>query len=193
MDLYKDGILRIIWVLQIAFATSTAVFSQEHHNITKSDSNTLRSKLMKFGTFHAHARSFFMATDNAKPLTDYVAWGLGAGIGYESPKWKGLQFGISGFFIFNVASTDLTKKDSLANGFNRYEIGLFDISNPENRFDLDRLEDLYIRYGISQSKIEVGRFEITTPFVNRQDGRMRGTVEEGVWFDIREVKRLSIE
>lgn len=193
MDLYKNRILRIIWVLQIAFATSTAVFSQEHHNITKNDSNTLRSKLMKFGAFHAHARSFFMATDNAKPLTDYVAWGLGAGIGYESPKWKGFQIGISGFFIFNVVSSDLGKKDTLANSANRYESGLFDLSDPANRFELHRLENLFLRYSFRKSKVEVGRFEIITPFINPQDGRMRSTMVEGAWFDIKEVKKLSIE
>lgn len=194
MDLHKNGILKTALILWSVFLLTPSAFSQEQHPAeAKSDSNTLRSKLMKYGTFHAHARSFVMATDNANPLTDYVAWGLGAGIGYESPKWKGLQFGISGFFIFNVASTNLAKKDSLANGFNRYEIGLFDINNPQNRHDLDRLEELYLRYNFRKSKIEVGRFILNTPFINMQDGRMRGTVEEGAWFEINEVKKLKIE
>ncbi len=195
MDVRKNRILTAGLLLLSLLTFPSKGFSQEQpeQKTVKNDSNTLRSKLVKFGTFHAHARSFFMATDNTGPLTDYVAWGLGAGIGYESPKWKGLQFGISGFFIFNVASTNLAKKDSLANAFNRYEIGLFDIAHPENRFDLDRLEDLYLRYSFRKSKVEVGRFEITTPFINRQDGRMRGTVEEGAWFEVNEVKKLKME
>lgn len=194
MDLLKGRVLTAALFLLNLIAFHPSVFSQEQRSETlKADSQTLRHKLARYGTLHAHVRSFVMATDNANPLSDYVAWGLGAGIGYESPRWKGLQFGISGFFIFNVASTDLGKKDSLANGTDRYEVGLFDINDPDNRHDLDRLEDLYLRYTFRQSKIEVGRFEINTPFINLQDGRMRGTVEEGVWLEVNEVKKLKLE
>lgn len=112
MDLYKNRILSLsLLFLFIALAPAHAQHSTAESAPT--DTQTLKSKLQRFGTFHAHARSFFMATDNQKPLTDYVAWGLGAGIGYESPAWKGLQFGISGFFIFNVVSSDLGDRKSV--------------------------------------------------------------------------------
>ncbi len=192
MDVYKNRILSL--TLLLLFIALAPAYAQ--HNTTESaptDTHTLKSKLQRFGIFHAHARSFFMATDNQKPLTDYVAWGLGAGIGYESPKWKGLQFGISGFFIFNVVSSDLGRKDTLANSNNRYESGLFDVADPANRWELHRLENLFIRYRFRSSKIDVGRFELNTPFINAQDGRMRSTMEEGAWVEVNEVKNLQLQ
>lgn len=157
------------------------------------DSSSLRFKLLHKGTFHAHARSFFMATDNMAPLSDYAALAFGAGISYESYKIHGFQFGLTGFFIFNLASSDLGQIDSLSKTGNRYEVGLFDLTNPYNKRDLDRLEDLYIRYNYRNSKVEFGRFELNTPFINRQDGRMRGTIEEGLWVEWKEIKDLKFE
>lgn len=157
------------------------------------DTTSLKYKILNEGHFHLHARSFFMATDNRAPLTDYYAWAFGAGLGYESFKMHGFQFGLTGYFIFNLASSDLGKVDSLAKTGNRYEIGLFDISNPKNTSDLDRLEDLYIRYHYRKSKVELGRFELNTPFLNRQDGRMRGTIEEGAWLELNEIKNIKLE
>ena len=55
------------------------------------------------------------------------------------------------------------------------------------------MEDLYVRYKYHNSKIEVGRFAPNTPFINRQDGRMRGTIEEGIWGEWNEWKGFKIE
>ena len=157
------------------------------------DSTSLGFRLLHKGAVHIHVRSFFMATDNAAPLTDYAAWAVGAGLGYESPKIHGFQAGLTGFFIFNLYSTDLGVVDPLTKSASRYEIGLFDISNPSNKKDLDRLEDLYVKYSFSKTMLQLGRFELNTPFINRQDGRMRGTIEEGAWFETKELKHLKME
>lgn len=194
MDLLKGRVLAAALFLLNLIAFYPSAFSQGHHSeALKTDSHTLRHKLARYGTFHAHARSFVMATDNANPLSDYVAWGLGAGIGYESPQWKGLQLGISGFFMFNVVSSNLGRKDTLANAYNRYEAGLFDVTEPDNRYELHRLEHLFIRYSFRKSKVEVGRMELQTPFINPQDGRMVSSMQEAAWFEINEVKNLKIE
>lgn len=159
----------------------------------KNDSISLNENLLTKGKFHAHVRSYFMSTDNEKSLTDYYALAIGGGIGYESPTFHHFQFGLTGFFIFNVASSDLSKLDPVTKSGSRYEVGLFDLTNPSNRNDLDRLEDLYVRYTFRKSKIEFGRFELNTPFINRQDGRMRGTIEEGIWGAWNEWKNFKIE
>jgi hypothetical protein len=194
MVLSESRFLKIIIAFFFFISFYSASFAQEHASSqAEKDTSSLRYKLLTKGVFHAHARSFFMATDNQDALTDYYALAFGAGISYESYKIHGFQFGLTGFFIFNLESSDLGTIDPSAKSGNRYEIGLFDLRNPNNKSDLDRLEDLYLRYNWRKSKIEAGRFELNTPFINRQDGRMRGTIEEGVWAEFNEVKDFKIE
>jgi hypothetical protein len=68
---------------------------------------------------------------------------------------------------------------------------LFDIDNHTNKNDLDRFEELYIKYSLSKSSLMVGKFNLNTPFLNPQDGRMRPTIEEGVWLSIKESKKIG--
>ena len=75
---------------------------------------------------------------------------VGGGLKFETAKFHNFQFGVSGFYIFNIGSSDFTKDDSLTGQFNRYEIGLFDVEDPANKKDLDRLEELYLKYKIEK-------------------------------------------
>jgi hypothetical protein len=84
-----------------------------------------------------------MATDNDNNLTDYYANAGGGGIRFETAKFHGFQFGVSGFYIFNLASSDLSKADATTGQMNRYEIGLFDHTDPTNGRDIDRLEEFF--------------------------------------------------
>lgn len=157
-----------------------------HHEIQQ-DTNTLGHFFQK-GQFKGHARSYFAATANHKDLSDYYAWGAGAGIGYETPRFlKHFQVGMSGFFMFNVASSDLAQTDPTTGQYNRYEIGLFDIERPNDHEDLDRLEELYakVHFG-KKSVLTVGRQVPQTPFINPQDGRMRPTLTEAAVLDVNE-------
>jgi hypothetical protein len=155
-------------------------------------SNTLLQSFKK-GVFHGQFRYFFMATDNAPGLSDYFANAGGGGVRYESASFHGFHFGAGGFFIFNLGSSDLGRTDPKTNQANRYEIGLFDVNDPYNHKDIDRLEEFYIRYGWKESKIIFGRQVISTPFINPQDGRMRPTGEEGLWFEINDIKNLTLQ
>lgn len=160
--------------------------------LSQEGDSTLSSNLAK-GKFSAHARTFFMATANEGDLTDYHAWAIGAGIGYESPEIRHFKIGISGFFIFNLASSDLSTPDPLTNTLNRYEIGLFDITDPDNHRDLDRLEELFLQYRIHKSFFRIGKVILNTPFINPQDGRMRPTLEQGFVFEVNEIRNIKIE
>lgn len=152
---------------------------------------TLNSFWMN-GKFSVHARTFFMSTMNEGKLTDYHALGIGAGIGFESAEFRMFKFGISGFFIYNVWSDNLSKHDALSDASSRYEIGLFDLTNPDNRGDLDRLEELYIQYRVHKSFVRFGKIILNTPFINPQDGRMRPTLEQGLWIELHEIKNVNI-
>jgi len=147
----------------------------------------------KAGKFGGHFRYFFMATDNEKGLTDYYANAVGGGLRFETANFHHFQFAISGFYIFNIGSSNLVRPDSASGQVNRYEIQLFDITDPANKKNLDRLEELYLKYNFKTSNVRIGRQLINTAFINLQDGRMRPTVTEGIWVEMNEVKRSRIQ
>ncbi len=147
----------------------------------------------KSGTTHGHFRYYFMATDNAGALTDYYANAIGGGIRYETASYQGVQFCVSGFYIFNIGSSDFTVPDPLTGQGNRYELALFDVEDPNNESDIDRLEELYLKYNFGNSSIILGRQLINTPFINLQDGRMRPTGVQGVWWKLNEWEKVFIE
>ena len=134
-----------------------------------------------------------MFTDNQVELSDYYALAGGGGIRYETAPYHGLQFAVSGFYIFNLASSDLGIPDSLSGSKSRYELGLFDLEDPENKKDLDRLEEFYLKYTKSKSSITLGRQLINTPFINLQDGRMRPTGVESAWLVSEDIKNTKLE
>ncbi len=147
----------------------------------------------KSGKVHGHFRYFFMSSQNASGLTDYYANAVGGGLRYETGKFHSFQMAVSGFYVFNIGSSDFSKSDPETGMYNRYESSLFDIKDPENKKDIDRLEELYLKYNHSNSSVILGRQLINTPFVNLQDGRMRPTGVEGLWFDVNEIKNTKIE
>lgn len=147
--------MRLIYTA-IAIMLWTANTFAQHQEITakpdmwkgKQENSIDTSSLLyafKSGTVNGHFRYFFMATDNAKGLTDFHANAAGGGIRFETAKFKGFQFAVSGFYIFNIGSSDLAKKDPLSGQGSRYETTLFDIEDPHNTMDLDRLEEFYLK------------------------------------------------
>ena len=133
------------------------------------------------GHFHFHARNYVMGTLNEGEIMDFGAWAAGAGLGYVSPEWRGFSFGFSGFFIFKLWDHQLDRVDPISGGENRYEKALFDLEDVENRTDLDRLEELFVRYRKGKWDFIAGRQDIETPFLNGQDNRMRPNIFSGLW------------
>ncbi|WKN31161.1 hypothetical protein PZB74_19610 [Porifericola rhodea] len=156
-----------------------AVLAQENETQEK-DSSLSIAHLLKQGEVELHARSFMMSTINHSDLKDYYAWAIGAGIGYQSPLYKNLQFGLSGFFIYNMAYGHNAKQDENSSSGNRYEKMLFNALAPHEKEDLDRLEELYIRYQSDWLKITLGRQKLESPFVNGQYNRMRPNIFSGL-------------
>lgn len=157
------------------------------------EGDSLCNVLHNLGTFEGHLRTYYMGTTNRGSFPDYHALGMGGGLGYYSPVIKNFQVGMSGFMIFNVASSHLGPQ---APYNNRYEVGLFDITNPDNHEDLDRLEDLYVRYYLStetKSYVQYGKFHLKTPLINLQDGRMRPNLQEGFWGEYNNLERLKFK
>jgi hypothetical protein len=143
------------------------------------DSNNLLHQF-QMGAMHGHFRSFFSATSNKNSALEY-ANAIGGGIQFISKPIFNINIGVSGFFVYDAFSSNLTKPHPLSNTLNRYELGLFDVTNPANKNDIDRLEELFIQYNKKNTKITIGKQLLNTPFINLQDGRMRPTEVQGFW------------
>lgn len=146
----------------------------------------------KNGNFSGHFRYFFMGTNNESGLSDYYANAIGGGVKFETANFHNFQFGVSGYYIYDIGSSDFSKKDPLTNLLNRYEVALFDIQNPTNKDNLSRLEELYLKYNYKNSSVTLGKQLLNTSFINLQDGRMRPTEVDGLWIDFNEIKKTKI-
>lgn len=176
--------------LLILLNVSINAFAQNQE--TAKDSSSLLHYFSN-GKWQANVRNYFMATDNArKELTDYYANALGITVRYQTAEWKGFSAAIGSTFIYNTASSDLGKPDSLTRQFNRYEIGLFNLANPYQPL-IGTIDELFLKYAWKNSKIIFGKQKLITPWVNPQDGRMRPNFQEGIYFDIQDIKNLRIE
>jgi hypothetical protein len=129
-------------------------------------------------------RSFWMNTsyshkafrgDHALGLTSLVGGKLSV-----SKKWE-FQ---TGYRIFaNALSSDFWVPDPDTGQSNRYESGLFNLLDPQDRF-FGRLELFSVSFTQTRFGFKVGKMGIQSDWVNAQDGRLSPTVVEGVhaWF-----------
>lgn len=147
----------------------------------------------KHGKVHGNLRYFLMGTENEGHLTDNYANAAGGGLFYETAPYKGFQMGVGGYFIYNVGSSDMSQVDPYTQASSRYETSLFDLEDLTNKNDLDRLEELYLKYNFKKSHITVGKQLINTPFINLQDGRMRPTEVGGLFGEIFPGKQNKLE
>ena len=148
--------------------------------------------IFKNGNYNGNFRYFFMGTNNEYGLSDYYANAIGGGVKFETATFHSFQFGVSGYCIHDIGSSDLSKKDLVSNSYNRYEVALFDIQNPSNTNNLSRLEEFYLKYNYKNSTVTLGKQLLNTSFINLQDGRMRPTVVEGIWIDFNGLKKTKI-
>jgi hypothetical protein len=172
----KDSVKRKgIWICLVAIIHSTLVLAQGDTLRFESVADFLRK-----GSVGGSSRTYFMATDNQGLLTDYYALATAAGMRYQTPNYKGFSAGISGYFITNIASSDFTKLDPATQNPSRYELGLFDVTNPADKHELTRLEELWIRFERKKSSVRFGKYLPENIFINGQDGRMRPTLVQGL-------------
>jgi hypothetical protein len=175
----KSLVFTILW---LGFCGLKAQHHHPEKQITVDESHyDSFADFFQKGEFEIHARSFNMMTFNRGELSDYAAWAAGAGIGYKSPHFKGFAAGMSGFFIFKLHDKNLAHPDPITGGVNRYELTLFDMNDPENGEDLDRLEELYLEYKTGATQFVIGRQYLETPLLNGQDNRMRPNIFSGYW------------
>jgi hypothetical protein len=99
--------------------------------------------------------------------------------------------GIGGIYTYNILSTDLS--NATDNPYTpKWERQLFDLEDPNNKHDLDRLEELFIKYRHKDSYIKLGKMLLNTPLVNPQDSRMKPSAFQGIWLDWNEGHKFEI-
>lgn len=186
-------IQRLILAIGLLFSLSVGAQITDSVSTSPSDKTSSLIDYFKKADFGFYSRTFFMSTLNDGVLKDDFTLAQGGGLSMLTPSLAGFQFGVSGYFIFRLASSDLNAADASTGLKNRYEIGQYDITQPTNFQNLYRLEDLFLRYTYKKSSLTVGRMTLNTPFMNPQDGRMRPTVEEGVWLQINQHPKFGFK
>lgn len=147
---------------------------------------------IKNSDWELHSRTVGMATINNGSLKDDAALGTSLYLGLTTRSFHGFRLGAGGAFMFHLASTKLYEPDPATQMQNRYEQGLFDVENPTQKSDLNKLEKLFVRYEWRKSSIEAGRIGFTSPFINAQDGRLRPTAQQGILLQTGALKNLTL-
>ncbi|MCF1714466.1 OprD family porin [Flavihumibacter sp. RY-1] len=181
----------IILLVQLTLISAASAQNLPEPETTRDTSSLLH--VFKSGTINGHARLFTMATDNATGIRDYAATAIGGGLRYKTGSFHGFTLGIGGYFIYDLASSNLAKPDPLTNAANRYEIGLFDIQDVSNKNDINRLEELYLQYKHKTFKATIGKQLPDMPFINQQDGRMRATGIDGLQLHWKPGKNTALQ
>lgn len=172
-------------------ADDCGIIKQKHEDTTHYEVESLRSFLR--GHLGGHLRSHFMFTQNEGSLSDYWTNAAGGSIHYRTKVWRGWQFGVKGIFSHGLVSNDLNRLDENVGKGAKWEIELYDILRPEERHDLDRLEELFIRHNWRESYAILGKIDINQgPLFLRRDGRMKAFVYEGFWSEINELKHQKL-
>jgi hypothetical protein len=154
--------------------------AQSDYPLRTSKDSTFASYVNK-GEVSGHIRNFFMATEN-RYGNDYHANAFGGVLSYETKSYKGFQLGVSGIFTYKMFSSDLNKPYDQTNKSSRWEQELFDVNHKDNFKDLDRLEELYIKYHWKNSYVTYGKIPVEyTPLLNKSDGRMKPFAFQGGW------------
>ena len=185
MDRSQSGRWSLALVLLVVFVFPSKA-QQSEHDIPSNDSLRGSSTLydiMKHGEVEGRFRQYNMVTLNDGTPADFHAVAFGGTLGFSSQRWKGLRSKLSGGYTFDLASSDLTLPDPVTGQPSRYEIGLFDITDPRTRNDVAYLQEFQLDWLSPgrRSNVIFGKQSLNTPFLNAQDGRMHPSLFEGLW------------
>jgi hypothetical protein len=130
-----------------------------------------------------HFRMFWMSTSYPSDFKNDFALGSSLNLGTKITFAERLQFHLGYRFYGNLWSSDLTAPDPLSGLNNRYEVGLFDLLNLEDKF-FGKLETISLSYSRSNWGMKIGRMGINSDWINGQDGRLAPNAVEGIhtWF-----------
>jgi hypothetical protein len=134
------------------------------------------------GEFHGEVRNFFMNTINEDELSDYYTNATGVALRLETKPFYGISLGVHFRSVFRTFGGSLSKEDPVVGAAAKWEYELYDLLNKGNYKDINKVQELYVKYQFQNSYINLGRFETEyTPLLNNSDGRMGPFAHQGVW------------
>lgn len=131
------------------------------------------------GHFSGMWRTQSMATLHQKPLDDHWAIGTAFRLHYHTAHYKGWYITVVGQFGYALGSSKLAQVSELTGQRARFELQMFDIEDPTNRKDFDRLENLTLSKDFKHASVTAGRYSFESPFVNGQDTRLKANAFSG--------------
>jgi len=173
----------LIWVLGLAALQPIQAQHTPHANTDSVKVHNLK-EWFSGGQFHGHMRYYFMATTNYRQLPNYWANAAGGALHFKTAWFKGFQFNVAGQFAANLYSANLGQVDSLSGGRSRFERQLFDVTDPDNKHNLDRLEELNLAYRRPGLFIRLGKQTLETPLMNLTDSRMKPFKFKGLLVEV---------
>ena len=186
------------WIIVALTLGSPAMAQHEEHDLPHRDSLKQDSRsidIMRRGRLTGRSRQYSMATVNDGAPQDFYAVAFGGVMGYTSERWHGVRFRMAAGFTFDLSSTTFADPDPVTGQFSRYELGLFDVTDPERVEDLSYLHEFQLDH-LSRNgrhRTVFGKQELNTPFLNPQDGRMHPTLFEGLWHRTRLNDRTELQ
>ena len=163
------------------FSLGFAAFSQHEPRDTVAEITQLKD-IFTQAHFHGHFRNYFMSTHNQGDLQDYFTNATGGAVGFTTGNYKGFEIGVKGIFTYKTFGNDLGNEDPITGKNSKWEYELYDVLNQGNFRDLDRLEELFLRYRFGNSYVSYGKLETEyTPLLNHSDGRMKPFAHRGGW------------
>lgn len=167
-------------LLLLLFISAYARSQSPEQEPAQADTFSLQ-RIFAGGRFSGQLRQFTMFTDNAPGLSDYYAIAAGASLHYETRAWRGFSMAMGGGFVTDIGSSDFTRPDPVTGAYDRYDAGLYEVLELDNKEFLSRLEDLNISYRRAQTRVVLGKQMLKTPLLNPQDGRMNSSLFEGLY------------
>ena len=132
------------------------------------------------GNLTGQVRLMSITTWNKAELSDYSAGAVGLTLGYQTLSFKGFRLTISGSLTQQLYTPTFSIPDPKTLQLNRYEWGMFDFTNPNNKDMLLRLQELNLQYRSKKIQTLIGNYLPQNIFLNAQDGRMSPTLVQGL-------------
>ncbi len=172
--------ISLFFTISLLLTVPQGLLAQPRNTPSETDSFSLQ-RIFRDGKLSGNIRQFNMFTDNAPGLTDYFAVAAGASMRYETRPWKGLQMVMGGGFVKDIASSDFTRPDPVTGALDRYDAGLYELRELDNKGFLPRLEELHLQYRWKRNRLILGKQILKTPLANPQDGRMNPSMFDGLY------------
>lgn len=167
----------ITFVFLVSVVFQNVTFAQEREQNTSILDSIFKAPL------HGELRNFFMSTINREELKDYYTNATGVSLAYETQPVYGLSAGIHFRTVFRTFGAELSREENLVGTTAKWEYELYDLLEKGKFKNINKLQELYLKYQYNHSYISFGRLETEyTPLLNNSDGRMGPFAHQGLWW-----------